>query len=749
MEDLFLKILEMSLRGTACMVIVLALRLCLRRKPRSFSYVLWMVVFLRLLCPFTLQSHYFGLNLGNMEQRLENAAYEQEVAWYQILVRKDGTVETSVSHGRMGTAAADTFGEEPVPVLSDPYPGMDRAAGSLSETGAQVSRRYSRSEVLVQERTWVIVCSLVWGSGSAILLGYSLVSYLLLRRRLRQAVRIQEDVYESERIHTPFLLGIFDPRIYLPMGLPQEERAYVLAHELVHLKRRDYLVKTLAWLAVSLHWFNPMVWLAYGLMVRDMEMSCDERVIRRLGEGSKKAYSKALLAISGISGEGARRRVLTVTPLGFGENDIRRRVKNILAYRSVKIGTGAVLAVLLVILGLMLMTDVKGIGAEDAGETPSASKVQPGTENASGIGGSLEERELAEMEHTGGTVRGNEASGVDRQDGSIYIVDSPQQEGMPDEEPLSGLESLKEMDRGGEMTWELLQTLVEQKNPRLEDYAGYTGAVWPEEDLGLSRRLVYNLEDRDSGQSYRLDIYYDKEDLELSSVYLYRESDRDMRLLYDDRVAEGGGLWRYTEIDAFRRDIKQLDDWVSGWELPHEEQVQISPYRADLYLGGGVLFTWKAESRNLEEMWAPEDWKSAGGFAKVWREEEMEGSGTPPFFFDSDGRLTDMRIMANHSDENTDSARQKEVLEDCQEQAVLLSMNHDLYTVSELYDLEEAGHPVPEEETTANIWYIGFAREDVPYGYILFLSERYYTREEAIAMARSIRFTDAAWQSGY
>lgn len=183
MEDLFLKILEMSLRGTACMVIVLALRLCLRRKPRSFSYVLWMVVFLRLLCPFTLQSHYFGLNLGNMEQRLENAAYEQEVAWYQILVRKDGTVETSVSHGRMGTAAADTFGEEPMPVLSDPYPGMDRAAGSLSETGASVSRRYSRSEVLVQERIWVIVCSLVWGAGAAILLGYSLVSYLLLLGR--------------------------------------------------------------------------------------------------------------------------------------------------------------------------------------------------------------------------------------------------------------------------------------------------------------------------------------------------------------------------------------------------------------------------------------------------------------------------------------------------------------------------------------------------------------------------------------
>lgn len=764
MENLFLKILEMSLAGSACIVIVLALRLCLRSKPRGFSYVLWAAVFLRLLCPFTLQSSYFGLDLGNMGERLENAAYEREVARYQMLVRKDGTVETSVSHGRLETSVADAFeeGSGGAPTVSEPYPGMDRAAGGFPGAEAPVSRRYSRSEVLFQQRTWVVVGSLIWGAGAAVLLGYSLVSYLLLRGRLRQAVRIQEDVYESERIHTPFLLGIFDPRIYLPVGLPQEERAYVLAHELVHLKRRDYLVKTLAWLAVSLHWFNPAVWLAYGLMARDMEMSCDERVIRRLGEGSKKAYSKALLAISGASGEAAGRRVLTVTPLGFGENDIRRRVKNILAYRGVRIGTGVILAALLVALGLFLMTDVKENGADEAvrpaGESQPVSKEQPagesqpvseelpGAGDAAAADGHLEERELTEPERTGSAVWERDATGVDEQDGSV--VYHPQQDGALDEQPLDGLESLKEMDRGSEMTWELLQTLVEQKNPQLEDYAGYAGATWPEEDLGLSRRLIYNLEDTDSGQSYRLDVYYDKEDLELGGVYLHRESDRDVRLLYDDRVAEGGGLWRFTEIDAFRRDIRQLGDWVSGWELPHGEQVEISPYRADLFLGGGVLFTWKEESRNLEEMWAPEEWKSAGGFSRVWREEEMEGSGPSPFLFDADGRLTDMRIMSNHSDENTDSARQKEILEGCQEQAILLSMNHDLYTLSERADLEEAGRPVPEEETTANIWYIGFAREDVPYGYILFLSERYYTREEAVAMARSVRFTDGAWQSG-
>lgn len=112
-----------------------------------------------------------------------------------------------------------------------------------------------------------------------------------------------------------------------------------------------------------------------------------------------------------------------------------------------------------------------------------------------------------------------------------------------------------------------------------------------------------------------------------------------------------------------------------------------------------------------------------------------------PFVFDNEGKLTDLKFLMNHTDINGSA----EVLEGCQEQAVLLSMVHGLYTANELHDLAEAGRPVPEEATTADFWYIGFAREDVPYGYVLFLAERYFTREEAIAMARSIRFTEEAW----
>lgn len=710
-----MKILEMSAAGTACILIVLVLRVLLRKMPKVFSYILWALVFMRLICPFSLRSSHFGLMLGDMGQVLETAAYERELVEYQVLVHKDGRVDTLARYGSLETAVS--VAEDREEVWDHVVSKSSHQESTDNVQSNTVGFRYSHSAVQRQERRWVAAGSAVWAAGVAVLLGYGLVSYILLRRRLGQAVKIQEDVYESDRISTPFLLGFLDSRIYLPMGLEPEEKAYVLAHELVHLRRRDYLVKMVTWLILALHWFNPLVWLAYGLMVRDMEMSCDESVIRRLGKESKKAYSQTLLAISSAAEGDLVRRLLPTAPLSFGEKDIRSRVKNVLAYRGVKAGTGVLLILLLTAAGVMLMTDW---------QEPSALPENEETEKLQGGGPSASAEQIPGEPETDGSV----ISEADASDEEGEQADSDDEERR-----IPQLEDLHEMDRGVEMTWEQLQVLVEKENPQLEDYAGYTGAVWPEEEDRGFTGFSYYLYDPDMDLNYRLDIYYGQEDLKLDSVYLWRENDKDLRLLYWDRAAEDKGVRRYTEIDAFRRDIKQLGDWVDGWELPHEEQVQVGEYRADLIWGGGVLFTWKEEKRDLSDAWAPEEWKSAGSFTRVERQEMT------PFVFDNEGKLTDLRLVMNHSETNGPA----EVLEGCQERAVLVSMNHDMYTLSELAALEEAGRPVPEEETTADFWYIGFAREDAPYGYVLFLAERYFTKEEAIAIARSIRFTEEAW----
>lgn len=561
MEGIFLKIVEMSIAGSVCIVAVLALRVLLRRLPKVFSYMLWAVVFLRLLCPLSLQSRHFGLTLGDMDWMLEAAAYEQELVEYQVLIHKDGTLEAIARHGRLGTSAQ--VAEEEL---------------SYARNNT-VGARYSHSAVLRQERGWVTMASMIWAAGVAVVLGYSVVSYVLLRRRLAQAVRIQEDVYESDRISTPFLLGFLDSRIYLPMGLEAEEKACVLAHELVHLKRGDYLVKMVTWMTLCLHWFNPLVWLAYSLMVRDMEMSCDESVIRKLGKDSKKVYSQTLLAIS-EAGEGSLvRKLLPTAPLSFGEEDIQSRVRNILAYRSVKVTTAILLALLLAVTAVVLLTNQESSSLPEGGD-------------------------LGKLQGMG--------------------------------EPAVNTEQISDT------------------------------------------------------------------------------AERDGSLI--------------------GQDIRQLGDWVSSWEIPHEEMVQVGSFQANVLLSGGVLFHWKEEKQDLEESW---DWGSAGGFGP-WERVEQSNE---PFVFDSSGQLIDLVFYWNHSSPNGSAER----LDGCQEQAVLLSMNHDLYTVSELYEREEAGNPVPEEEITADFWYIGFAREDAPWGYVLFLAQRYFTKEEAIAMARSIHFTEEAW----
>ncbi|MDE6517148.1 MAG: M56 family metallopeptidase, partial [Acetatifactor sp.] len=202
MERVFLKILGMNMAGTACILFVLVLRMFLRKKPRIFSYALWAVVFLRLLCPFALQSRYFGLTLGNMEQTLETAAYEQELVQYQLLVHKDGSVETLASRNMLRTPvpSADEAGMEtsyPDSMdgnshLQEGAWGTDRGTGTYLHQGNPVNRRYSRSVVQRLERGWVTTGSLIWAAGVVALLGYSLTSYLMLRRRLGQAVRVQE-----------------------------------------------------------------------------------------------------------------------------------------------------------------------------------------------------------------------------------------------------------------------------------------------------------------------------------------------------------------------------------------------------------------------------------------------------------------------------------------------------------------------------------------------------------------------------
>ena len=290
-------LLNMSLTASAVILCVLLVRLALRRAPRVFSYALWAVVLFRLLCPVSLTAGFSLLGLADIPVRA--AAAHATVVEY---------VPQDVVHA-----------PEPQVVLPVPDAVNDALNTALPQGAEQTAADPLEAPTAI--------AALVWLAGVLAMAGYSAVSLVRLRRRLAGAVPLEGNVWLADHISTPFVLGLLRPRIYLPSSLPEGERGYILLHERHHIRRLDHLAKVLAFLALCIHWFNPLVWLSFLLMGRDMEMSCDEAVLRQLGEDARADYSASLLSLA------TGRRIIAGAPLAFGEGDTGSRIRNVLRWR--------------------------------------------------------------------------------------------------------------------------------------------------------------------------------------------------------------------------------------------------------------------------------------------------------------------------------------------------------------------------------------------------------------------------------
>lgn len=296
MDGLFLGILNLSLYGSFAIVAVLILRFLLKKSPKSISYGLWLVVFLALILPVRIKTSYSPMPVGIESFRQEKL--------YQ-----------AVPQAESGISVVDDFVAERTPV------------------------RKLGEEVFPMERM-VEGASVVWFAGTVILLAYGMISSRKLRKKLKNGEKLEPNVYQVEGLPTAFVMGM-PPCIYLPADLTKEEREYVLCHERIHIKRHDMRMKQGAFVILCLHWFNPLVWLAFRCMEADMESSCDEKVLEKMGTDIKKGYSLSLVRLS------AEERWFG-TPLAFGEKPIKTRVKHILQYKkpvSVVAGLAVVAAV--------------------------------------------------------------------------------------------------------------------------------------------------------------------------------------------------------------------------------------------------------------------------------------------------------------------------------------------------------------------------------------------------------------------
>lgn len=326
MATVFTVILNRSFTAAYCVVVVVFLRFFLKKQPKIFSYLLWSVVFFRLLCPVSASGSF-------------------SLLWIDADLFSAEKISDRYR-------AKEAVGKEERGVYYDWHEDMGRYAGSKDDAADEVVLTIAEGERNEKQlQFFLTVCGWIWLAGVVMTAGYGIRAVFRLRHFLHGAVKVEERIYEVDGISTPFVFGMRKPCIYLPGDLQGKDRRYVLEHEWVHMARRDYLFKILAWIGVCIHWFNPCVWLAFTLLERDMEMSCDEAVLRKLGMEAKKEYSRLLLSFS------CEKRKVNGGPIAFGEGNVRNRIRNILSYRRGTFVTAVLAAILLTIIVLGLSFD--------------------------------------------------------------------------------------------------------------------------------------------------------------------------------------------------------------------------------------------------------------------------------------------------------------------------------------------------------------------------------------------------------
>ena len=350
MEAFIYTIIDMSVISIYCILVIVVLRFFLKKVPKTFSYMLWAVVFLRLILPIFPEA---PISLVPQALSVTNSA---------TLLEKPETAF------QVDAVVPDTAKIEPIEGLtantahvanSDKTVSIETRTKAISENTKSAAASVNQTNV----STGAILFN-VWAGGFCVIGTFNLISYLLLRRKTRHAI-VFRDYRISNQINSPFVIGIFRPKIYLPDGLSPNEQEYVLQHEKTHIQRFDYLIKLSAFLIVSIHWFNPFAWLAFALMNRDMEMSCDEAVIRSRGTTVRKEYSTTLLAMA------TGRNLLRPAPLAFGEGNIKMRIKNVLSYK--KPTMWIIIVSVLIVAGIsigLFMNPMQSVAAKNTDRQP-------------------------------------------------------------------------------------------------------------------------------------------------------------------------------------------------------------------------------------------------------------------------------------------------------------------------------------------------------------------------------------------
>ena len=287
MNELFLKIINMSISASWLILAVLILRLVLKKAPKWVNVLLWGIVAVRLICPLSFES---ALSL----------------------IPSSETIPLDIEMAAK-------------PTIDSGVPAINSVVNPVLSSFAPPQHVLTSANPL---QIWIPILNIIWLIGVGALLLYTAVSYWRLCRKVDTAVRYKGNIFQSENVSSPFVLGIIKPRIYLPFNMNGQDLEHVVAHEQAHIRRKDHWWKPLGFLLLTIHWFNPLMWLAYVLLCRDIELACDEKVIKELGNEQRADYTQALVVCS------VNRRMIAACPLAFGEVGVKERVKSVMNYKK-------------------------------------------------------------------------------------------------------------------------------------------------------------------------------------------------------------------------------------------------------------------------------------------------------------------------------------------------------------------------------------------------------------------------------
>lgn len=375
MNAIFLKVIELSIAAACIVVVILALRLLLhRRAPKWVMCALWILVAVRLVFPFTIESVLsMQPDIDNITSGVIDTTPPKNPAGDNSTVgsntehsggQRPGNTDSNNTITQPGNSTVTQPGNSTVTQPGNntvTQPGNN--AVQPGNPGTTVDPEVQEPIVVERRADWIFILSIVWVVGMSAMAGYAICSVLVLRMRLRESTILEKGIRQNHSVDSPFVLGVFRPTIYLPYSLSPEDQEFVVAHERTHIRRGDHLWKPFGFLLLSIHWFNPLLWVAYVLLCRDIEAACDEKVISHYTKEERQAYSIALLNCS------CNRKRIVACPVAFGEVGVKERIKGVMNYKKPSFWIVIVAILAAIVVAVTFLTSPPA-GTED-GPSPS------------------------------------------------------------------------------------------------------------------------------------------------------------------------------------------------------------------------------------------------------------------------------------------------------------------------------------------------------------------------------------------